>query len=86
MQQTPWNSYSLEIIKISQILLTEVSTFNFKFFPFCLNNKLFKSEHILKQTLSASIKAPASITNSNDSSSLTTAAVKPAADDALPEV
>jgi hypothetical protein len=37
-------------------------------------------------TLSASISAPASITNSLDSSSLTTAAVKPAAVEALPLV
>ena len=38
------------------------------------------------RTLSANIRAPASITNSFDSSSLTTAAVKPAALDAFPEV
>ena len=37
-------------------------------------------------TLSANISAPASITNSNDSSSLTTAAVKPAAVLDLPQV
>lgn len=39
-----------------------------------------------KLTLSANIRAPASITNSEDSSSLTTAAVRPAALEALPEV
>lgn len=37
-------------------------------------------------TLSASMRAPASMTNSNDSSSLTTAAVRPAAVLALPDV
>uniref|UniRef100_A0A915I8R2 Uncharacterized protein n=1 Tax=Romanomermis culicivorax TaxID=13658 RepID=A0A915I8R2_ROMCU len=37
-------------------------------------------------TLSASIKAPASMTNSKDSSSLTTAAVRPAALLAFPLV
>ena len=37
-------------------------------------------------TLSANMSAPASITNSLDSSSLTTAAVKPAAELALPDV
>ena len=37
-------------------------------------------------TLSANIKAPASMTNSEDSSSLTTAAVRPAALEAFPEV
>jgi hypothetical protein len=41
----------------------------------------------MQQTpLSANMSAPASITNSYDSSSRTTAAVKPAALDALPEV
>lgn len=39
-----------------------------------------------KLTLSASIKAPASIENSPVSSSLITAAVKPAALEALPDV
>lgn len=39
-----------------------------------------------KLTLSANIRAPASMTNSEDSSSLTTAAVRPAALEALPEV
>lgn len=37
-------------------------------------------------TLSASMRAPASMTNSCDSSSLTTAAVRPAALDAFPLV
>ena len=37
-------------------------------------------------TLSANMRAPASITNSNDSSSLQTAAVKPAAELDLPHV
>lgn len=41
----------------------------------------------MQQTpLSANINAPASITKSKLSSSRTTAAVKPAADDALPDV
>lgn len=39
-----------------------------------------------KLTLSANIRAPASMTNSPDSSSLATAAVKPAALEALPLV
>lgn len=50
----------------------------------------FKQSHSEKNkkklTLSANIRAPASMTNSEDSSSLTTAAVRPAALDALPEV
>ncbi len=37
-------------------------------------------------TLSANMSAPASITNSNDSSSRVTAAVKPAAELDLPQV
>lgn len=43
-------------------------------------------EHYKDITLSANMSAPASITNSCDSSSLTTAAVRPAAVDALPLV
>ena len=39
-----------------------------------------------KLPLSANIRAPASITNSPPSSSLTTAAVKPAAEEAFPLV
>ncbi len=46
----------------------------------------WNSEGIYILTLSANIKAPASITNSNDSSSLQTAAVKPAAVLDLPHV
>lgn len=45
------------------------------------------SNSSMQQTpLSANMSAPASITNSCDSSSLTTAAVRPAAEEALPEV
>lgn len=49
-------------------------------------NSLTAKNKKKKLTLSANIRAPASMTNSEDSSSLTTAAVRPAALDALPEV
>lgn len=48
-----------------------------------ITNNWYKKE---KFTLSANIRAPASMTNSPDSSSLATAAVKPAALEALPLV
>ena len=51
------------------------------------NNKIHGLlDNYLLTPLSANINAPASITKSDDSSSLTTAAVKPAADDAFPDV
>ena len=50
------------------------------------NNELLCNEDYYSLTLSANINAPASMTNSEDSSSLTTAAVKPAALDAFPDV
>ncbi|KAF1761264.1 hypothetical protein GCK72_009518 [Caenorhabditis remanei] len=47
---------------------------------------ILSNSSIQHTPLSASIRAPASMTNSNDSSSFTTAAVKPAAEEAFPEV
>ena len=47
----------------------------------CISKICFK-----QRTLSANIRAPASMTNSCDSSSFTTAAVKPAAELAFPDV
>ena len=44
------------------------------------------TSQVVSLTLSANMSAPASITNSADSSSFTTAAVKPAAVLAFPEV
>src|SRR5437762_12656275 len=47
---------------------------------------ILSNSSIAQIPLSASISAPASIVNSPVSSSLTTAAVRPAAEDAFPEV
>ena len=47
---------------------------------------ILSNSSIAQMPLSASIKAPASMVNSPVSSSLTTAAVRPAAEDAFPEV
>lgn len=47
---------------------------------------ILSNSSIAQIPLSANIRAPASMVNSPDSSSLTTAAVRPAADEAFPEV